>query len=269
MSKVLAAIDNSAAARPVLAAGAAFARLLHADLEALHLRENGDRTARAAAEAAGLPLRELAVRELPGSKIAALLAAGEAADVEAMVVGARASRIGRRPVGHIALELIVSQLKPLLVVPPHAFVPERFQRILVPLDGTRMTSAALAQTIELAHDSDVDVVALHVHEQDSLPLFSDQPQHEVETWRREFFARHCPHPEKVRLEVRVGIPAENVLRAASESESDLIALGWAQSLGEGRAAIVREALERSDVPILLVPVVRGARHTTSDQHEAG
>lgn len=34
----------------------------------------------------------------------------------------------------------------------------------------------------------------------------------------------------------------------------MIALGWAQELAEGRAAVVREALERSRVPVLLVPV---------------
>jgi nucleotide-binding universal stress UspA family protein len=41
MSKVLAAIDNSAAARPVLASAAALADLLGAELEAIHVREDG------------------------------------------------------------------------------------------------------------------------------------------------------------------------------------------------------------------------------------
>lgn len=37
-------------------------------------------------------------------------------------------------------------------------------------------------------------------------------------------------------------------------DPDLIALGWSQELAGGGAAVVREALERSRVPVLLVPV---------------
>ena len=258
MSRVVAAIDNSADARPVLAAAATIARLLRADLEAVHVREDGCLAARAAATAAGISLEELLANELPASKIRALLEAAEPIDVEAMVVGARATRIGPLPAGHVALGLIVSLRKPLMVVPPHAVVAEQFRRILVPLDGTPATAAALARTIELAHDSEVDVVALHVHTEHTLPLFSEQPQHEFEVWRREFLARNCPHPDNVRLEVRVGIPGEHVLRAAAENKADLIALAWAQNLDEGRATVVREALERSDVPILLLPLARAA-----------
>ena len=42
MNIVLAAIDNTAAARPVLAAAVAFADLLDAEVEAVHAREDGD-----------------------------------------------------------------------------------------------------------------------------------------------------------------------------------------------------------------------------------
>lgn len=259
MSRVVAAIDNSSAARPVLTAGATLSRLLRADLEAVHVRENGDLAAKAAATAAVIPLEELLVDELPGSKIRALLEAAEPVDVEAMVVGARATRITPLPAGHVALELIVSLHKPLMVVPPHAVAAALFRRILVPLDGTPATAAALARTIELAQESEADVIALHVHTEHTLPLFGDQPQHELEVWKREFLARNCPHADNVRLEVRVGIPGEHVLRAAAENKADLIALGWAQNLEEGRAAVVREALERSDLPILLLPVSGATR----------
>jgi hypothetical protein len=95
---------------------------------------------------------------------------------------------------------------------------------------------------------------LHVHELDSLPLFTDQPQHELTAWAQEFLRRHCPHPEHVRLEVRIGVPGQHVLNVAEQIGADLIALGWAQELAGGRAAVVHEALERSRVPVLLVPV---------------
>ena len=123
----------------------------------------------------------------------------------------------------------------------------------MPLDGAPATAAALARTIELAQGSAVEVIAIDIHEHHTLPLFSEQPQRELEAWRREFIARNCPGAEEARLEVRVGIPGEHVLRAAADSDADLIALAWAQNLQEGRA-VVREALERSDLPILLVAV---------------
>ena len=248
MSKVVAAIDNSSAARPVLATAAAVARLLSAELEAVHVRVDGARTAQAAAAAAGLPLRVLS-----GRAVESLLRAGEADGVFALVLGARATRSGRRPAGHVALELALSLGKPLVVVPPHAPAPLAVERILVPLDGTAATAGALANTLRLARNRALEVIVLYVHDEARIPLFGDQPQHELEAWTHEFLARHCPHPEDVRLELRTGVPATHVLKVAEEAKADLIALAWSQTLEPGRAAVVREALERSRVPLLLVP----------------
>jgi nucleotide-binding universal stress UspA family protein len=249
MTKILAAIDNSAAARPVLAMAVALAELLAVDVEALHIREDGDRNARAAARAAGVPLRS-ATKPV----IRALVEAGRSAQVVGVVLGARGVETGRRPAGHVALELAVSLSKPLVVVPPSAPVPIELHRILVPLNGRRTTSVALAETLMLAARQELELVVLHVHDQTSIPFFSDQPHHEVESWAQEFLRRHCLYPERVQLEVRIGIPGENVLKVAAETSADLIALGWSQDLSPGHAAVVREVLERSGIPVLLVPI---------------
>jgi nucleotide-binding universal stress UspA family protein len=124
----------------------------------------------------------------------------------------------------------------------------------VPLDAIEETAAALKETIELAGDAAAEVVVLHALHGASLPLFSDQPQHEPEAWGQEFLARYSPQPERVRLETRVGVPAELVPTVAKETEADLIALAWSQNMAPGRARVVRAVLERSDVPVLLVPV---------------
>ncbi len=256
MTRVLAAIDNSPAARSVLAAASSLAAFLDAEVEAVHAREDGDRTARAAAAAHGV--RFFTVED---DVVPALLAAGEEPDVAAMVLGARAVGGGRRPAGHVALELAVSLPKPLVVVSPDARVPGDLRRILVPLNGDQITAAALAETMELASDRALEIVVLHVHDYASVPAFTDQPQHEFEAWTKEFARRHCPHPENVRLEVRAGVPGEHVLQVAEETGADMIALGWSQELSEGRATVVRNALERSTVPVLLVPVGAGnAQH---------
>lgn len=249
MSKLIAAIDDSAAARPVLATATALAQLLQAELEAVHVREDGGSTATTAAAASGVPLQTLEPPEL-----ASLRAVAEQADVLAVVVGARSTPAGPRPAGHIALALISTLRKPVVVVPPQAPLAYSLKRMLVPLDAGQETAAALKATIELAHRAAVEVIILHVLQANSLPLFSDQPQHEADAWRHEFLTRHCPQPERARLEMRVGVPAELVYTVAEETAADLVAIGWSQDTAPGHAAVVRRVLERSNVPVLLVPV---------------
>jgi hypothetical protein len=67
MKTVVAALNNSLADAPVLAAAQALASLLDARVEALHVRTNGDHTARNAADAAGTPLRTVSGRSSSGS----------------------------------------------------------------------------------------------------------------------------------------------------------------------------------------------------------
>lgn len=247
--KILAAIDNSPAARPVLAVACSLGRVLDVDVEAVHVRENGEHTARAAAASAGVLLHSIEKPVIP-----ALIEAGRSPDVSCMALGARGVVAGPRPAGHVALELVRSLHKPLVVVPPDA-AAGTLRRILVPINGRRTTAVALAETLMLACRQELEVIVLHVHEQDSIPMFTDQPHYELESWAQEFLRRHagCPYPERVRLEVRIGLPGENVLQVAEETDADLIALGWSQDLRPGHAAVVRAALERSAVPVLLTP----------------
>jgi hypothetical protein len=58
----------------------------------------------------------------------------------------------------------------------------------------------------------------------------------------------------VRLETRVGRSDELVPIVAAECGCDLVALGWSQELAPGRAPVVRATVERSHLPVLLVPV---------------
>jgi len=72
----------------------------------------------------------------------------------------------------------------------------------------------------------------------------------------------------VRLETRVGRTDELVPLVAAECDCDLIALGWSRELGPGRARVVRSTLERSRVPVALIPV-RPVRNTGSAVVGAG
>jgi nucleotide-binding universal stress UspA family protein len=249
MTRVIAALDNSLAASPTLATARALARLLGAELDAVHVRVDGQRVARNAADAAGISLQTVA-----GQVVEQLTELARSPDVAAVVVGARGTPAGRRPLGSTAFAIATSLPKPVVVVPPEAPAVCELRRVLVPVEAG--SPAVTPRTIvELARGRTVDVVVLHVHQERSLPAFTDQPQHEQRAWRHEFLRRYCPWGiGSVRLEIRVGRCEELVPRVAEEQQVDLIAIGWAQELAHGRAPIVRATLERSRLPVLLVPV---------------
>lgn len=254
MKKVLIALDNSPAGKSVVAGALALAALLDAEVEAVHVQVDGSRTARNAAESAAVPFRTMA-----GPVVDRLIAAGEEEDVVALAIGARGTPAARRPLGGTAAAVATGLAKPVLVVPPDADPSPTFRRVLVPLEGTLSTSLAPRAIFALAAGAEIDVLALHIHDQDSIPAFTDQPQHEQRAWAREFLLRYCPWGlGAVRLETRVGRSGELIPLVAEECDCDLIALGWSQELSRGRAAIVRETLERSRRPMLLVPVQRTA-----------
>jgi nucleotide-binding universal stress UspA family protein len=249
MKKVLAALDNSLAAQPVLAAARALGELLAAEVEPVHVAGDGDRTARSAADAAGLPLHVL-----EGSTADALLAAARAEDVEALTIGARNTPGGRRPLGSTALAVATSLVKPVVVVPPDARPATTVRRVLVPVEGVS-PSLTPRRIVALGEGAEVEVVVLHVRDEGSLPSFTDQPQHELVTWEREFLNRYCPWGiGSIRIETRVGRSEELVPLVAEQANVDLIALGWARALAEGRAPVVRGVLAGGNTPVMLVPV---------------
>jgi nucleotide-binding universal stress UspA family protein len=250
MKTIVAALDNSSAGKAVLAGARALATLLDAEIDALHVRTDGERTARQAAEAADLPLTVTT-----GPVVDALVEAGSSSDVLALAVGARGSDTARKPLGSTAAGVASALAKPVLIVPPTAEHVTAFRRVLVPIEGTVSSSLAPRAVFELAAGANVDAVALHVYDEASVPAFTDQPQHEQRAWEEEFLQRYCPWGiGHVRLETRIGRSGELIPRTAEQTDCDLIALGWSQELSSGRAPVVRETLERTSRPVLLVPV---------------
>ncbi len=250
MTTILAALDNSLASRSVLASAQALSALLGSHVEAVHVQTNGHQTVRDMTEAAGI-----ALRTTTGSVVDRLVEAGEVRDVVALVIGASITPASPRPLGGTATAVAVALRKPVLVVPPDAEPPSAFRRVLVPLEGSVSTSLAPRSLFEVASGEHVDVVALHIHDKDSIPSFTDQPQHEMPAWTREFIHRYCPWGiGDVQLETRIGKIGELVPIVAEQCSCDLIALGWSQQLALGRAPVVQETLQRSHLPVLLVPV---------------
>jgi nucleotide-binding universal stress UspA family protein len=250
MKKVLAALDNSPAGKALLEAARTLAVLLDAEVQALHVQTDGDRTARSTAEAAEIPFRTI-----KGPVVERLVEAGGASDVVALAIGARGTPSARKPLGSTAAAVASTLPKPVMIVPPDAEPPGVFRRVLVPIEGLVSHKLAPRWFFEPARAAGIDVLALHIHDAESIPAFTDQPQHEQPAWADEFVRRYCRWGiDEVRFETRVGRIGELIPVVATESDCDLIALGWSRELSSARAPVVRETLERAPLPVLLVPV---------------
>ncbi|HET9324081.1 MAG TPA: universal stress protein [Gaiellaceae bacterium] len=235
--RVVAAVDSSLAGNPVLVTARALARVLGARVEAIHVvAGEGDPPHRAAA-AVGVPLRVVA-----GRVVERLAEADRADDTAAIVIGARSTPTSPHALGSTALAVLASSTKPVVVVPPVGRIAPRITRVLVPLEAASRSLGPLSP-IELRKNPSLEVVALYAGAED------------VED-RDELLRRYCPEGiGSVRLETRAGRHETLVPWVADELDCDLIALAWAGELAAERKEIVRAALERSPLPIMLIPAL--------------
>lgn len=246
---VVAALDNSPAAEPVLRVAVALAEGLGATVRAVHVRVDGDRTARSVAESAGVPFEERT-----GDVVEVLRATAREPGVTLVVLGSR-DRPTTTRAGSVALAVAEHPPVPIALVGPDDRVPERIRRVLVALEASVARREALEEAVEVVDGPDREVVVLHVDDEANLPAVSDQPQHEAAAYAAEFVARYCPPGlTPVRLELRVGDPVQELLAAVDELGVDLVALGCPRSVAPGRAEVARALIGRSPVPVLVVPL---------------
>jgi nucleotide-binding universal stress UspA family protein len=250
MSRILAAVDDTEAAGPVLATACAVARSLHLDVTALHVGDTAGASARAAQE------HDVPLTVVPGETAEEIVAALADPDV-VMVVLALHGLPGHHDPGHIAMSVATHSAKPVIVVPPGAPTRTDPRRILFPLDGTRGVSSAVRPWISMCVAAGLEVLAMHVFEPSTVPRFHDGPQ-DAQIWRDEFLARHCADLG-LRLETRAGPTDDALLDLAEHADVDAIALGWHQDLSPDRARVVRRMLLSAYRPVVLIPLPSGRR----------
>jgi len=130
------------------------------------------------------------------------------------------------------------------------------RRVLLPVDGTARSAAAVAGAAERFARGGAELVVLHVFDAQTVPKFWNQHAHASQAWEQEFLARYCPLPG-ARLELRSGTAAEHVAKVAGDEQADMIALAWSQRLEPGCAAAVRRTILEAQVPVMLVPMPAG------------
>jgi nucleotide-binding universal stress UspA family protein len=252
MRTVLAALDSSPAARPVLETALAFGELTGARVEAVNVVDDGHEIPQWLTVRTQVPLRMLT-----GAVEPTLIHAVADNAVIAAVFGARRTSSGPRPVGHTAMHVLRRATKPIVVVSPDVGVgsPQRsIRRLLVPLEGNIESSRPVLEMLGPLIVAEVELVVLHVFTRDTVPRTLDRPVRDMSMWGDEFAARFCPGATRVQL--RVGTVGGEVAAMTGADAVDLIVLSWAQDSSPGHAAVIRDVLGVSTVPVLMLPVDR-------------
>jgi hypothetical protein len=258
MTRVIAAIDNSEAMRPVLAAAEIAAVVYEGDIDVIHVnaeRDGGELEAMAGRR----------VRFVPGEVAQAIVDEIAPEDVLIAVMGSRERPHADGSAGHVALDVATQVEKPLVLVPPEwpPLEPKAHLRLLVPLDGTEEASITVEALVARVARTDAEIIVLHVFDETSTPPFLDRPEHDLPLWGQEFLARHCAQPGS-RLNWRTGAVGPGIADTAENEHVDAVVLGWHGVLSPGRAAAVREVLARVKVPVVLVPRIAAERALAAD-----
>jgi hypothetical protein len=96
--------------------------------------------------------------------------------------------------------------------------------------------------------TEVELIVLHAFTEATVPAMLDRPGYDIEILGQEFRDRHCPY--STRVEFCVGPVAKRV--AEVSRDLDLVVLSWSQDSSPERAHTIREVLDASAVPVLLL-----------------
>ena len=249
---VIAALDETAAARPVLETALRMGELTGAAVEAVHVSEGPQVTPEWLAERSEVPFHVL-----KGQVVQALLTAIEEPQVIAAVLGARAPTGGRRPVGRTTMRVLQSAGKPVVVVPPEVVAPSALKRLLIPLEGTEASSRAMLEGLSPLLGSKVELVVLHVFTEDTFPPMLNHGGYDLETLGEEFITRHIAKLRSLHvthIELRTGHVGTKVTEVTGGQVVDLVVLSWSQDSSAGHALVVHDVLGTSVVPVLIIPI---------------
>lgn len=143
----------------------------------------------------------------------------------------------------------------------------KFQRILVPLDGSELGEAVLSQTKELARKTGAELLLLHVIIFDlkvtgglsQASNFQKQLREALRTQAQDYMAGVSAKLEAEKLahsyDVITGMPEISIIKYAKEKSVDLIAMSTHGRTGLGQfvlGSVADKVVHASDLPILIV-----------------
>lgn len=142
----------------------------------------------------------------------------------------------------------------------------RFQKIPVPLDGSKASRAAHRLALELARLNDAELILLYVVDESTLEELTRLSGHERPCLQRDLertgktilsaFAKESQDQGiAVQTHLRQGLPEEVIMQLAAEKQVDVIVMGKVGGKGYRRSmlgSVTERVLEASDLPVLVV-----------------
>ena len=142
-----------------------------------------------------------------------------------------------------------------------------YQRILVPLDGSSLSEAALPHAEKLAHVLNVEIILLHV-DVSPAPIFdphesplNPQPEEFKKMYADEksYIKAVCAKLEGKGLRatflLRVGAVAETILETAETMQADIIIMSTHGRTGLLRlllGSVAEKVVHQSKIPVMLI-----------------
>jgi len=130
-----------------------------------------------------------------------------------------------------------------------------------PSAGDPAGDAALRRSVELAEETDLELVVVHVDEE--IPRFTDQCSTRWTPTPRSSWPAAGPDLRGIRLELRLGAAADEILAAVETERPGLVAVGWPRTGPSDHGDVAREVLAHCRVPVLLVGPDRAGLTATS------
>lgn len=174
--------------------------------------------------------------------------------------------------GSIANRILQRISMPLLLIRAKVPSPKvkrgKFNKILVPLDGSEAGEAVLPYVRKLAEKLSSEVILLqiiapgrHVHTVGGLDyvLFADQHVESMKTQAEQYLEKVSREltgtTATIRSEVRIGNAAPEIIKFADETNTSLVAISTHGSSGIRQwlfGSVTHKILQASDTPVLLV-----------------
>jgi len=275
MKKILLPLDGSEASLKAFIPAKSLAELLETTLCILHISdEKIDQNT--LLKRLGIKKEDLScyiISHKTGDPAKVILEESEQCDYIVMGTHGKTCDVTQKA-GSVAINIVENTYKPVLLIKPDIklscqngiWIP---QKALIPLNGAPNSAQALLPAMNILAKTHAEIDLLHIacHKLEppkeegafTTPYYEDYPQHEWNSWSKEFMRRFCPilhnhNHINLKLSLSHGNPAEEILNFARENKNDFIAIAWHGTFSHLRASTLKKVLFECTCPIMLIKI---------------
>jgi nucleotide-binding universal stress UspA family protein len=269
--QILVPTDGSRSAEAAAHHGLVIAAAFDASVHLISVtddRERSERLAKAQAQDAISHLEELLEQESDlscrsvikhGSPHEAIISYASENDIDLIIMGTHGRRgLSRVLLGSVTERVIRLSNDPVIAVPPHAIgrERERYERILIPTDGSPGATAAVEHGMSIADRLDASVRVLCVIDGETgLPPIGDKLRDKAVEVVEDVAEQASERDVSMTTHVQPGIPHEVINNFVSAHGIDLVTMGTHGRSGIRRhllGSVTERVLRTSDAPVLTV-----------------